>query len=73
MVEYMLWLQHRSLEVVMLKVWLHYGNPRVEKLEVRFQYRCLGGNQKVFQGGKASDGTSPWKFQDGRIHDGASP
>ena len=64
---------HRSSGVVKLMMGLHYGSPRVVKLEVGLHQGCFIREQEVSQGGKASDGASLQKMQEGEVHDGISP
>ena len=63
----------RSPRVVKLVMGLHHGSPMVVKLEVGLHQRCFIREQKVSQGGEASDGASPSKVQEGEVHDGTSP
>ena len=58
---------HRSPGVVKL---VHYGSPRVVKLEVGLHQECYIREHEVSRGGEASDGASPSKEQQGKVHDG---
>ena len=64
---------YRSLGVVMLVIRLHHGSPRMVKLEVGLHQGCFIKDQKVSRGGETSDGASPPKMQDGKVHDGTLP
>ena len=64
---------HRSPGVVKLVMGFYHGSPRVVKLEVGLYQRCFIREQEVSQGGKASDGSSPPKMQEGEVRDGTSP
>ena len=64
---------HRSPKVVKLVMGLHYGSPKVVKLEVGLHQGCFIREQEVSWGGKASDGTSLPKMQEGDVHDGTLP
>ena len=64
---------HRSLEVVKLVIGLQHGSPRVVKIEVGLHQGCYIRKQEVSRGGKASNGASPPKVQEGEVHDGTSP
>ena len=63
---------HRGPGVVKLVMGLHYRNPRVVKLQVGFYQRCFNREQKVSQGGEASNGALPPKMQEGEVHNGTS-
>ena len=64
---------HRSPRVVKLVMRLHHGSLRMVKLEVGLHQGCFIREQKVSQGGEASDGASSPKMQEGKVHDGTSP
>ena len=64
---------YRNLGVVKLVMELHYGSPRVVKLEVELHRGCYIREHEVPWGGKASNGASPPKMQECKIHDGTSP
>ena len=55
-------LYHRILKVVMLKVGLYHRILKVVMLKVGLYHECFGSDQKIFQGGEASDGASPREF-----------
>ena len=63
----------RSPGVVKLVMRLHHRSPRVVKLEVGLHQGCFVREQEVSQGGKASDGSSPQKMQEGEVYDRTSP
>ena len=63
---------HRSSRVVKLVMEIHHGNPKVVKLEVGLHQGCFIREQVVSWSGKASDGVSPQKMQEGEVHDGTS-
>ena len=46
-VEHVFGLYYMSSEVVMLKIELHHGSPKMVKVEVGFYYRCLNSNKIV--------------------------
>ena len=79
-VELEVWLHHGCLgsnhgcpRVVKLVMGLHRWSPTVVKLEVGLHQGCYIREHEVSQGGKASDGASPQKMQEGEVHDGTSP
>ena len=51
---------------------LHYGNPRIVKLEVGLYHKFSNSHQEVFQGSEARDRTSSPKSQGRRVYDRAS-
>ena len=64
---------HGCLGMVKLVMGLHRGSPMVVNLEVGFHQGCYIREHEVLWGGKASDGASPPKVQEGEVHDGTSP
>ena len=64
---------HRSPRVVELLMVFHHGSPRVVKLEIGLCQGCFIRDQEVSWGGKAIDGASPPKMQEGEVHDGTLP
>ena len=66
-------IDHWSLKVVKLVMGLHHGSPREVKLEVGLHQGCFSREQEVSRGGEASNGASPPKMQEGKVHDGTSP
>ena len=64
---------HRSPKVMKLVMGLHHGSPTVVKLKVGLHQGCYIREQEVSWGGEASDGASPPKVQEGKVHDGTSP
>ena len=64
---------HRSPGVVELVMGLYHGSPKVVKLEVGFHQGCYIREHEVSRGGEASDGASPPKMQEGKVHNGTSP
>ena len=63
---------YRNPGVVELVMVLHYGSPKVVKLEVGLHQGCFIRKQEVSRDGKASDGASASKLQEGEVHDGTS-
>ena len=58
--------------MVKLVIKLHHGSQKVVKLKVELHKGCFIREQELSQGGKASDGASPPKMQEGEVHDGTS-
>ena len=64
---------HKSPGVVELVMWLHHGSPRVVKLVMKLHQGCYIRGHKMSWGGEASDGASPPKRQESKVHDETSP
>ena len=69
-------LHYGSPRVVKLEIGFHqrcpgsdHRNPRVVKLNFGLHQGCYIKEHEVSQGGKASDGASPPKIQEGEVHD----
>ena len=52
---------------------LHHRSPKVVKLEVGLHQGCYIREHEVSRGGEASDGASPPKMQESKVHEKTSP
>ena len=64
---------HGCAREVKLVMGLHRGSPMVVKLEVGLHRGGYIREHEVFRGSEASDGASPPKVREGKVHDGTSP
>ena len=64
---------HGCPRVMKLVMGFHHGSPTVVKLEVGLHQGSYIREHEVSWGGEASNGASPPKMQNGKVHDGTLP